>query len=337
VAFLDSDGTILLTNRPEVLAGQPGAVRMDELGDVFEIFHPGGERYAVEEWPALRSVRTGEVIVDEEFFRLAPDGSRREFSTSSAPVYDADGKVAGAVLLTREVTERRRSEEQLAHQALGRAQAENHLSTAREAERRRVARELHDDGLRELTEALGAAAIGRSRAGDEADQQQWALMTVSLQRLGQHLRSAIYDLRLGTHEERAFADLLQELVAVQDGLTVEVPVSLHDPQRLPGGSLGHPGSESLRIVREAITNARRHSGTAEIRVDAGRSTGSILRIDVSDDGAWPDRHATVASGRGSGLLGMRERADEIGAKLRIEGRADGGTTVSLALPLAGLE
>src|SRR2546423_3878461 len=96
VAIVDRDGRVLLTNRAEELSPQPPSVRMTDLGDLFEIFHPDGRRYETEEWPVLRSVRTGEVIVDEEFFRLAPDGSRRRFSCTSAPIHGEGGEIVSA-------------------------------------------------------------------------------------------------------------------------------------------------------------------------------------------------------------------------------------------------
>jgi signal transduction histidine kinase len=217
--------------------------------------------------------------------------------------------------------------------AIERSQEGERLGAAREGERARIARELHDDGLRELTEALGAVSLARATATDERDEQRWAATAVSLQRLGRELRSAIYNLRLGTHEDRAFVDLLDELVAVQAELTANGHVRLTGRERLPLGSLGGRGTELLRIVREAITNARRHADATLIRVEAGGSTRERLRIAVSDDGQWSDRARVVATRRGTGILGMFERADAIGATLRIQGRTTGGTTVSLELPL----
>jgi PAS domain S-box-containing protein len=207
------------------------------------------------------------------------------------------------------------------------------LDTARESERRRVARELHDDGLRELTEALGVAAIGGADSVEGPDRQHWTAVSTSLQRLGQQLRSAIYDLRLGTHEDRAFADLLDDLVTIQDALSGDCTVELHGRRALPSGSLGHRGTEVLRIVREAIINARHHSETRIVRVDAAGSTDRELRIEVTDDGPWPDRAADAGSGQSTGIVGMLERAEELGAELTIGERPDGGTGVWLALSL----
>lgn len=217
----------------------------------------------------------------------------------------------------------------------GRSQEDERLEAARKAERGRISRELHDGGLRELTEALGIATLARSSSSEPRDEQRWAALTATLQRLGQQLRSAIYDLRLGTHEDRLFADLLDDLVAVQSELAVRCQVQLHGREHLPERSLAHRGTEVLRIVREAITNARLHSGAATIRVDASRSTAELLRLTVSDDGDWPDREAAISARRGTGILGMTERAAELGAALRIEAEPGGGTSVSLELPLTG--
>ena len=219
--------------------------------------------------------------------------------------------------------------------AVERFKLDERLEVARKAERARISRELHDDALRELTKALGIALVARSNSSEPQDEQRWAALTVTLRLLGQELRSAIYDLRLGIHEDRAFADLLDELVALQSELAVHPPVELHGREKLPDGLLGHRGTELLRIVREAVTNARLHSGATTIRVDAGGSMEALLRLTVSDNGEWPDREAVISSRTGRGIMGMRERADELGAALRIAAGPGGGTRVSLELPLTG--
>ena len=63
----------------------------------------------------MRSVRTGEVIVDEEFFRLAPDGTRRSFSWRCTPFHHDREGIAGAVLVARDITAQKRSQDQLAY------------------------------------------------------------------------------------------------------------------------------------------------------------------------------------------------------------------------------
>jgi signal transduction histidine kinase len=116
-------------------------------------------------------------------------------------------------------------------------------------------------------------------------------------------------------------------------MAVGSDVRMQGHAKLPSDSLGHRGTEVLRIIREAITNARAHSGAKMIAVNAGRSTPDVLRIEVIDDGQWPDRDSRVGSRRGAGIIGMFERAAEVDAALRIEGEPGGGTRISVELPL----
>ena len=121
---------------------------------------------------------------------------------------------------------------------------------------------------------------------------------------------------------------------LQSAMAVASEVRIQGHAELPSDSLGHRGTEVLRIIREAITNARAHSGAEMIAVDAGGSSPDVLRIEVIYDGQWPDRDSRVASRRGSGIIGMFERAAEVDAALRIEGGPGGGTRISVELPLA---
>ncbi len=113
----------------------------------------------------------------------------------------------------------------------------------------------------------------------------------------------------------------------------DLVIRLDGAMSLPRGSLGYTGSELLRMVREAITNARCHSGATIIAVDTGRSTRDIVRIDVADDGRWPGRREVVRGRRGTGIAGMFDRVERLGGRLRITGRKGGGTLVSVVLSL----
>ena len=217
--------------------------------------------------------------------------------------------------------------------AIDRADVERRLEEAREAERARIARDLHDEALRELNDAFALAALSRPVAASDHDQEHWTAMTETLRRVGQRLRGAIYDLRVPTDDERALADLLADVVSAQSAMDGDLAIRLDGATSLPHGSLGHAGSELLRIVREAITNARCHSGATTIAVDTGRSTGNVVRITVADNGRWPGRREVVRGRRGTGIAGMFDRAERLGATLRITGRKDGGTLVSVALSL----
>jgi PAS domain S-box-containing protein len=217
--------------------------------------------------------------------------------------------------------------------AVERSRVDERFEKERENERRRIARDLHDEGLRELTDALALATVARSASEERGDEERWAGLIASLQRASQQVRGSIYNLRLAGRDDRPFADLLTELVAIHGDQTVECQLQLHGQEVLPASSLGHRGVEVLRIVGEAITNARRHSGTRTIRVDACRPSRDILRLEVSDDGQSPDRGSPNCNSAGTGITGMLERADLLGAELEIESCDGGGTVVRLELAL----
>jgi PAS domain S-box-containing protein len=217
--------------------------------------------------------------------------------------------------------------------AIDRADVERRLEEAREAERARIARDLHDEALRELNDAFALAALSRPAAGNEHDRERWTTVTEALRRVGQQLRGAIYNLGVPADDERALVDLLADVVSAQSDMAGDLVIRLDGTTSLPRGSLGHRGSELLRIVREAITNARRHSGATLIVVDTGRSIGGAIRIDVADDGRWPGRRGVVRGRHGTGIAGMFDRAERLGATLRITGREGGGTLVSVVLSL----
>jgi signal transduction histidine kinase len=89
----------------------------------------------------------------------------------------------------------------------------------------------------------------------------------------------------------------------------------------------------LRITSEAITNAIRHGGASEIRI---RLNGhDPLRLSIADNGSGFDM-ATVGAGRGNavglGLMGMKERAERMGASLEVQSNPGSGTRVEVALP-----
>ena len=150
-----------------------------------------------------------------------------------------------------------------------------------------------------------------------------------LRQVGHQLRAAIYDLSLEENEERAFGDSLGELVDVTREMAPGCEVTLDIDDDLAGRSFGRRGAEVLRILGEAVTNARRHADAEHIVI---RVTGTETRlsVEVSDDGrgaaAWP-------APPGQGVRGMYERAQLLGADLDI--RTDHtGTTVRLQVALS---
>jgi signal transduction histidine kinase len=194
-----------------------------------------------------------------------------------------------------------------------------------EGERRRWVRELHDETLQDLAVVhvlLGTAATsgdGQVQAKGITDAR--AMIGQQIQAL-RRLISAMRPLSLDT---LGLGAALEDLARRAGDMTgIEVDVFAEELPRLPAEA----ETATYRIVQEALTNAVRHSGARRITIEA-RPAGDCLEVAVRDDG----HGAPAAFDPGYGLLGMRERAETVGAELRITGPENGGTLVALRLPL----
>jgi PAS domain S-box-containing protein len=214
--------------------------------------------------------------------------------------------------------------------AIARGRAEEALLEAQEGERRRIARDLHDLVLQDLTDTLRALQDTQLRSenlGQNVDLEQ---EIGALRRTVGGLRGAIYDLRQS--EGRSFVWAVRSLVEMDRRMaperTAELVVEDDFPTELPDGV----ATELLRIIQEALTNSRRHSGAANVRVVLRRGEEEAS-LEVYDDGRGFDPDAATG---GVGLAGMRERALALGGSLEVEGRPGGGATVRFRAPLSAL-
>lgn len=212
--------------------------------------------------------------------------------------------------------------------AVERSRAHERLLELLEAERRRIARDLHDEALQDLTHALALAGRAPSASvGAPPDE-----LSAALKRVGEQLRAAIYDLRLGGEQRTPFPALLESLVAVHRAIAVDPEIELDLRGGTPAGPLGATGTETLRIIGEALTNARRHARARRVRVSVWSSDGR-LHAEVSDDGRGFEPAERPVRAAGHGIAGMRERAALLGGRLDIVGEPTTGTTVRLEVPL----
>ncbi len=225
------------------------------------------------------------------------------------------GVVAYAVSVTHEL---RRSRERLV--------------TAREEERRRIRRDLHDG----LGPALAGVALGLEAARNLIDRDPVEAGTLidrllqKTQRAITDIRGLVYDLRPPSLDELGLVGALREqgshfqTAAGRDGEALLVVVE--GPERLPQ----LPAAVEVavyRIALEALTNVCRH---AEARTCLVRiSCDGVLELEVVDDG----RGIAPMTPPGVGMASMRERISELGGILSIERRPVGGTRVLARLPL----
>ena len=111
----------------------------DEFGST-PGFHPDGRRYKGDEWPAHRSLRTGEVVRDEEIEFERGDGTRGVLSVSSAPVRDAEGRIVAAVAVVTDITERKQAEAERERLLANLQEANERLAASNRRERELAAK-----------------------------------------------------------------------------------------------------------------------------------------------------------------------------------------------------
>jgi two-component system, NarL family, sensor histidine kinase UhpB len=244
------------------------------------------------------------------------DGTLFWNELSIYPVRDEEGRLINFLGIQNDVTERVRTEEILAE--------------IRRAERRRIARDLHDIVLQDLSGALQSLRLTDLRAKGSGRGLDLREELEALARATSGLRSAIYDLR--REGEQPLVKSIESLVDLNRQLMPGREVALCVEEGLPEGLPRRMSVELLRVVQEALANVRRHSGAERVEVRLRGEGSGIIVAEVRDDGWGFDRGSVRA---GVGLSAMRERAAGLGGSIEIGGRPGAGTRVVLRVPVAG--
>lgn len=234
-----------------------------------------------------------------------------------------------------------------ATQALASARARLAAAEAVEAERARLAREMHDSVAKTL-HGVALVADGLARSAHRMDpavvRRQAELVAGAARRAATQSRELLTDLRGERTPEAGCADVLTELTTLTDDFGRRTGVRTTYRRTGEPADPGLPPAVArhlLTITSEALENARRHARPRHVDVSAGVH-GDLLRIRVRDDGRGlapgTDLRQLCSEGH-FGLLGMIERAESIGARIRIgpPGADRRGTEVRVELPLRGGE
>jgi PAS domain S-box-containing protein len=243
---------------------------------------------------------------------------------------DGSADVKGVVGVVIDATERKRQEElrnRLIQQAV----------TAQEEERRRIARELHDEAGQSLTALLvGLRTIEESRTIAEAAELAQRLRGIAAQtldevgRLSRGLHASILD-EVGL--PAAVARHVQEFAHLH-GVAADVRIEGLDAEPLP------PLVQTTvyRVLQEALTNVAKHAGARSVTIRLVRDE-VMVELRVQDDGAGFDPAAGAKADGGDrgdrhlGLQVMRERAALLGGSVEVQSRAGAGTTITAHLPV----
>jgi signal transduction histidine kinase len=207
------------------------------------------------------------------------------------------------------------------------------LVTAREEERRRLRRDLHDGlGPRLAAQSLkvGSARMLYDQDPKTADTLLSELES-DIEATLAEIRRLVYDLRPPALDELGLVGAIRDAAERHSSQAADgLHISVHTPNKLPPLSAAVEVA-SYRIVQEALANVTNHASAADCVVRL-TVTGE-LRIEVSDDGIGiPEEHRS-----GVGLHSMRERAEELGGTCIVGRSASGGTRVLARLPLPDRE
>jgi PAS domain S-box-containing protein len=244
----------------------------------------------------------------------------RTFYSRVEPLRDADDRIVGVVGVAFDITDRKLAEEQLRNLS-------HRLVSAQENERRKIARELHDEVGQSLT-ALKLCLDKISLSSSGGDDSELGEARKALRELMAQVRSMSLELRPTMLDDLG---LLPTLLWHFKRYTAQTNVQVNFKHRglhrdLPQDTV----TAAYRIVQEALTNVARYAKVQEVLVVV-RAEYDALLVEVEDQGAGFDvDNVPYAS---TGLSGMRERALSLDGKLLVQSKPGEGTCVIAELPL----
>jgi len=258
---------------------------------------------------------------------IAKDGRRVPVEVSSRAIYE-NGEIVGVQGTARDITDRKQAQDAL--QMFSRQ-----LIEAQEEERRRIARELHDQIGQVLTAVkMNLHTVQRVCNGTE----EGAHIKDNIEAVDEALRlvrDLSVDLRPPLLDDLGLVTALRWYVdryARRTGIVAEVTVDLKDPSERFSRELE---TACFRIAQEALTNVVRHARATAVLVSL-RKDDAILVLSVKDDGVGFDHealHRRAPRAATLGLLGMQERAHAAGGVVEVHSRISKGTEIRLKLPL----
>ena len=349
IFMLDPQGKVSSWNKgAERLKGYQAA---DIIGKHFSCFYPEEDlRRGKPQWELTVAAKDGRF--EDEGWRLRKDGSRFWANVIITAVRDESGKLLGFGKVTRDFTERMKTEQALQKEVAERKEAQLrlhdserslrdlsiHLLRSQDEERRRIGRDLHDSLGQYLAVLKMKLDLLAARTSDETARE---------------LQQCVGLTEDSIKEVRTISHLLYPPMLEETGLTAAIPWFLDgfssrsgikttfavDPDfsRLPR----EVELAMFRVLQESLTNVHRHSGskTAHVRL---LSKNGMATLEVADEGKGVPPGILNDAGQdwtralGVGLRGMNERMRQLGGTLNLSS-SEKGTTVSASIPKSGAD
>jgi len=363
IMMLDAEGRIEMWNSGaervfgytvEEVIGQHAAI----------IFTPEDRRREMPVKEMENARQTGRAA--DERWHVRKDGSRFYVSGVLSALHDADGAVIGYVKIARDLTQQRQIEEELRRandelearvrertfelakvneslrdEITERIQTEKdrvrllrQIVRAQEDERRRIARDIHDQVGQQMTALrLNLAALEQGYSGDKKVREKLEQTKTIAERLDADVDFLAWELRPAALDDIGLAGAMRSFVgqwSKHSGVEAQFHTSGLDKEPLS------PETETnlYRILQEALNNTMKYAQARRVDVLLERRHNQVVLI-VEDDGVGFDPHqeASTDGDKGMGLIGMRERTALVGGTLQIESKPQAGTTIFARVPV----
>jgi PAS domain S-box-containing protein len=327
--FADKDGKLLRGNPAGVkIWGAEPKVDPSEYG-VFKARRlPSGEEVAPDDWALAHTIRDRVTIVDELLEIDAFDGQKKTILNYTAPVLDAQGEVQGAIVVNLDITDRKRAEESLRGLSL-------RLIRAKDEERRRIARELHDSTGQKLAALSMTVGLLQDATGapDGKTNKMFTDCLAMIEQCAQEIRTHSYLLHPPLLDELGLAAAIRNYVegfSKRSGVQIALDAP-PDLERLPT----EVELALFRVVQESLGNIHRHAGASTARIRLACDAEQVT-LEVTDQGHGMSAETmrAIEAGRGSagvGIAGMQERLRLLGGRLEIKS-GEQGTLVRAIIP-----
>jgi PAS domain S-box-containing protein len=290
------------------------------------LVHPD-DRAAADQ--AHQNVARGQSTYEAEFRLRHKDGHYVRILSRGFPVRrDPGGRVVRIVGTHVDLTERGKHEAERA-----RAELLAHLVFVQEDERRRIARDMHDQFGEQLTALSFRIALLKEACAQDAALAGHAEALESIaQRLDRDVDHLVWELRPTALDDLGLRAALTNYVQ-EWSQRANIAAELHTSGLLDDRLAPEVETALYRIAQEALTNVAKHSGARRVEVILERRSDCVLLI-LEDDGVGFEQSQSGAARQGFGLVGMQERAALVGASVQIESTPGKGTTifVRMAVP-----
>ncbi len=333
MVIADANGRIVLVNsQAERLFGY---ARTELLGQPVEMLLPEANvpQHRQHRAAFAAAPRTRQMGPGYDLYGLRRDGTQIPVEVSLSPLHAEEGWLIMSAI--RDITRRKQFEAELrdSREQLRRLTAR--LEAAREEERGRIAREVHDELGQQLTGLKMDVAWLQKRLdpAQAALLDKTRVMSALIDTVIHSVRKITTDLRPAVLDdfglEPAIEWQLQEFEA-RSGITCQFATQGQPAEMAPAMA-----TALFRVVQEALTNIARHAQASRVEVSLAWQPGQLL-LEVRDNGRGitPD---DLDHARSLGLLGMRERVGMLAGQLTFEGVPGQGTVVRATVPLPGVE